>query len=57
LLALGIVEVPTGLTHRVVVAMHPREGLFADVAVALLAQMRSLDIFRLRRLKPQWRID
>ena len=56
LLALGVVEVAARLAHRIVVAMHLRERLLADVAVAFLVQARPLvEVFRLRRLEPQRR--
>ena len=56
LFALGVVEVAAGLAHRIVVAVHLREGLLADVAVAFLVEARPLiGVVRLRRLEPQRR--
>src|SRR6185312_11683715 len=58
LLALRIVEVAAGSAHRVVVAMRSGEGLFADVAGALLVQLGAvLEVFRFRGLEPQWGIN
>jgi hypothetical protein len=54
LLALGIVEVTACTTHRVVVAMHRRERLLADIASALLLQCRLLaEIFGTGCRQPQ----
>ncbi len=58
LLALGIVELAAGLAQGIVVAMHDREGLLADVAVALLDKCGAgLGRVRLRPLEPERRID
>ena len=57
LLAFRVVEVSTLVAHRIVVAMHARERLLADVAGALLVESRTrVGVAASRRRQPQRRV-